>query len=56
MDFGMPKDHLKAAEWHTRQTKKVIADLGQPSLSSDWNPMLVAFNVARLIHINLLGH
>ena len=29
MNFGMAKDHLKAAQWHTQQAKKVIADLGQ---------------------------
>jgi hypothetical protein len=29
LNFGMAKDHLKAAEWHTRQAKKVIVDLGQ---------------------------
>jgi hypothetical protein len=34
MNFGMAKDHLKAAEWHTRQAKKVISRLGQAKSKS----------------------
>jgi len=29
MNFGMAKDHLNAAKWHTEQAKKSIAVVGQ---------------------------
>ena len=29
LNFGMAKDHLKAAKWHTEQAKKSIAVVGQ---------------------------
>ncbi len=29
MNFGMAKDHLNAAKWHTEQAKKSIAIVGQ---------------------------
>ena len=29
MNFGVAKDHLKAARWHTEQAKKSLAVVGQ---------------------------
>ena len=33
-NFGMAKDHLKAAQWHAGEARKVITALGQAQRNS----------------------